>query len=189
MSQKHLLVLPTILGQCNYLREYSVDDAIMVYLDDLIYKDSLLNDIKFNIKEYIRTKNKTVILALKKNQNGNKTVLISKGGHYTISKADLEQHLKNISGIDSVDLALEDVERINSVEEMNNLKTCSMIMCTFLEELIEKRILLRIKDGALVKENVDPTSYIQYLYVINEMNGRIHVAEHNYTTIRKFLEM
>lgn len=200
-------VITTTKGCIPYITDTKksfLSKKIKVYLDDFLYKDSFYDkNTKYPIKNFISAEEE-VIVGFK----GKPTPLISKRGHYKLTKEKYKETLalmgaNTYAEYDTGKIFFDKTEIIEpaDLDSFNLLlqseSNGSLIVGTqFINDLVEKSMILYCKkmDGAKIElsaKHLNDTEheYQKYLLSINEMNAFAFVSETNYKNFHDFVKI
>ncbi|EED43840.1 hypothetical protein EBI_26692 [Enterocytozoon bieneusi H348] len=200
------IILSTILGQINYLRNLPDKFSIKIYLDDFIYQNSLFLKVnKINLHQFLNT-NRTIYIDSKNKEqvitkNGKKSILSSIHGNFFYTKSDYKNIISKISDddvqifdFDTKELLIngkqfiEPVSLNDFIDKFNNFD--GYIGTNFMNTLVDEQKLIFYQNNEFVVKYIDDCNgleYIKYICSINEINGKIYICEHNFKTLFKYI--
>lgn len=194
-------ILTTYVGQIEHVRNIKNKcKMIKIYLDDIIFTGSLIENkilkekeftldlhkflnVNKDIEIYVDCKSKEKVLSKK----GYKDVLVTGKGNYFYTKKEYELFKSKIlcSGFyeyETKKLFINGKEVLEVKEFEEKKENSEFIFGTeFLNNIIEDKLLTKKENIFILTDVTD--EYTQYLLKIKETNGKIYVFEHNYNVL------
>ena len=178
---------------------YVIDDsqsyfkkARKICLDDLLFKDSFYDKNGSEcICKYVGTDLPIII-----GYRNTPKILISKKGHYKLTEERYTNVLKQMQASHYFDFPtgklIYNESEVYEPKDLDDFINCTykIVGTQFINDLIEKGMLLYIKEDKLVSMHLNETDleYQKYMLSIKEMGAFTFISEHNYKVFHDYIE-